>query len=232
MKRTGLILLIAAIAGFLCVATALSAEKTTVTADQAEKMLKDGNRRFVKDKVEHPRRGELRIKEVSPNQNPFAVILGCSDSRVPLEVIFDQGLGDLFVVRLAGNIVDVAALASIEYAVGSLGVPLVVVLGHKSCGAVAAALRGGEVPGHLSILVKAIQPAVDETKGKPGDPLDNAVRANVKVMVNKLRTSEPILAPAVKAGKVKVIGAYYDLDTGVVSFMPSSQVSRAPGAKN
>ena len=222
MKRTGQILLIAAIAGLLCAGTALSAEKTTVTADQAEKMLKDGNQRFVKDKVKHPRRGEMRIKEVAKGQNPFAVIVGCSDSRVPLEVIFDQGMGDLFIVRLAGNIVDKAALASVEFAVGSLGVPLVVVLGHQRCGAVAAALQGGKVPGHLSTLVKAIQPAVDETKGKPGDPLDNAVRANVKVMVDKLRTSEPILAPAIKAGKVKVIGAYYDLDTGVVSFMPSS----------
>jgi carbonic anhydrase len=132
---------------------------------------------------------------------------------VPPELIFDQGLGDLFIIRLAGNIVDDAAAGSIEYAVDHLGVPLVVVLGHKRCGAVDATVKGGEAHGHIPTLVKAIRPAVEMTKGKPGDPVDNAVRANAENMANKLEGNEIL-----KKAKAKVVQGYYDLDTGAVTF--------------
>ena len=198
----------------------MAAEKTTVTADQALKFLEDGNKRFVAARFDNAKKSDARRAEVAKGQKPFAVIIGCSDSRVPPEVVFDQGLGDLFIVRLAGNIVDDAALGSIEYAVDHLGAPLIVILGHQRCGAVEATVQGGEAHGHIPILLKAIQPAVDQAKGRPGDLLDNAIRANVALVAAKLKGAAPILAPAVKEGKVKVVGAYYDLDTGKVSLLP------------
>jgi carbonic anhydrase len=205
----------------LCLAIpALAGEKSAITADQAIKKLQDGNQRYVQAKFQNAGKAAKRRAEVAKGQKPFAVVVGCSDSRVPPEVIFDQGLGDLFIIRLAGNIVDDAALGSIEYAVDHLGAPLIVVLGHERCGAVTAAVQGGEAHGHLPALVKAIQPAVDKVKGKPGDTVDNAIRANVAYVSGQIRTSEPILAPAAKAGKVKVMGAYYDLDDGKVTFTP------------
>ncbi|OGP71739.1 MAG: carbonic anhydrase [Deltaproteobacteria bacterium RBG_13_58_19] len=198
----------------------MAAEKTTVTADQALKFLEDGNKRFVAARFDNAKKSDARRAEVAKGQKPFAVIIGCSDSRVPPEVVFDQGLGDLFIVRLAGNIVDDAALGSIEYAVDHLGAPLIVILGHQRCGAVEATVQGGEAHGHIPILLKAIQPAVDQAKGRPGDLLDNAIRANVALVAAKLKGAAPILAPAVQEGKVKVVGAYYDLDTGKVSLLP------------
>ncbi|MGA9176521.1 MAG: carbonic anhydrase [Desulfobacterales bacterium] len=147
-------------------------------------------------------------------------MLSCSDSRVPPEILFDQGLGDLFVIRLAGNILDDAALASLEYAVEHLGVKYIMVLGHERCGAVEAALKGGEVPGHIGSLVKAIQPAVEKAKNQPGDLLDNAVRANITIVVQQLKSSEPILEELVKKGDLTVVGTRYDLDDGVVVILP------------
>jgi carbonic anhydrase len=138
---------------------------------------------------------------------------------VASEIIFDQGLGDLFDIRVAGNFIDNVVLGNMEYAVLELGVPLLVILGHERCGAVKAALDGKPVPGHISSLVAAIKPAVYATKGQPGDPWDNAVRANVKMTVNKLKALSPILAKAVKAGTLKVVGARYDLDSGKVEII-------------
>ncbi|MEW6386924.1 MAG: carbonic anhydrase [Thermodesulfobacteriota bacterium] len=200
--------------------TLMAAEKTAVTADQARKYLKDGNKRFVAAQFDNAKKSDVRRTEVAKGQKPFAIIVGCSDSRVPPGAVFDQGLGDLFVIRLAGNIVDDAALGSIEYAVEHLGAPLIVVLGHQRCGAVEAAVQGGKLPGHLPAVVNAIKPAVAKAKGRPGNLLDNAIRANVALVVAKLQSSAPILATAVREGKVKVVGAYYDLDTGKVSFLP------------
>ena len=160
---------------------------------------------------------------IAQHQHPFAVIFGCADSRVPPEIIFDQGLGDLFVIRVAGHVLDAAALGSIEYAAVELGVPLVMVLGHQRCGAVKAAVeaveRGSTVPGHMPTLVDAIRPAVAKAKGSPGDLLDNAVRAHVAVVVGQLQSSEPILAALVRANKVKIVGARNDLDSGVVEIV-------------
>ena len=192
---------------------------SNITPDAALKKLMDGNQRYIDQKRTFPDQSRSRISEVAEAQHPFATILACSDSRVAPEIVFDQGLGDLFDIRVAGNILDDAVLGSMEYATAELGVPLLVVLGHERCGAVKAALAGKPVPGHIGSLVEAIKPAVDATKGQPGDALDNAVRANVKMAVNKLKASSPILAEAVKAGKLKVVGGRYDLDSGKVEII-------------
>ena len=184
--------------------------------DEALQALLSGNRRYV-DGTLASRHGVTRRRaELATGQKPFAVIVCCSDSRVGPEVVFDQGLGDIFVIRTAGEVVDEIGLASIEYAVEHLGTTLVVVLGHERCGAVTAALAGGEAPGHIGALVKAIRPAVEESKGEPGDALDNAVRAQVRGVVRQLRGSTPILSELVHEGKVEIVGARYDLDTGLV----------------
>ena len=133
--------------------------------------------------------------------------------------LFDQGLGDLFVVRVAGNIVEDSGLGSIEYAVSHLGPKLVVVLGHERCGAVDATLKGGDAPGHIAALVKKIQPAIESSKDMPGDKLDNAVRINVRIAVDELKKSQPILSELAAQGKIKIVGARYDLDTGVVTWL-------------
>jgi carbonic anhydrase len=183
------------------------------------KRLMEGNKRYVDIKYAHPHQTKYRRDLMAKGQHPFAIVLSCSDSRVPPEVVFDRGLGDLFVVRVAGNIADDAAIGSIEYAAEHLHAPLLLVLGHERCGAVDATVKGGEVPGHIGSLTRAIAPAVEKAKGKPGDLLDNAVRANVEMVTAKLAASKPILAALVHEGKLKVAGARYDLDTGVVELL-------------
>ena len=161
-----------------------------------------------------------RRAELTKSQHPFAIIVSCSDSRVPPEIVFDQGLGDLFVVRVAGNVIDDHSLGSAEYAVDHLAVRLIVVLGHQRCGAVKAAkdtiAAKTEAPAHIQSLVTAIQPAVEATVH--GD-LETTVKANVKDVVQALRSSTPILKPKVDSGELRVLGAYYSLDTGAVSFL-------------
>ncbi|MGB8689442.1 MAG: carbonic anhydrase [Microcoleus sp.] len=209
--------LVASMAPGLLKVEAANAETTSnITPDAALQKLMDGNQRYIQQKRTFPDQSRARILELAKGQHPFAIVLGCSDSRVAPEIIFDQGLGDLFDIRVAGNILDNVVLGSIEYAAAELGVPLLVVLGHERCGAVKAALDGKPVPGHIGSLVAAIKPAVYATKGQPGDAWDNAVRANVKMSVNKLQALSPILAKAVKAGTLKVVGARYDIDSGEV----------------
>ncbi len=161
-----------------------------------------------------------RRAELTKSQHPFAIIVSCSDSRVPPEIVFDQGLGDLFVLRVAGNVIDDHSLGSIEYAVDHLAVRLIVVLGHQRCGAVKAAKETiaakGKAPAHIQSLVTAIKPAVEATVH--GD-LEATVEANVKNVALALRSSPPILKPKIDSGEVRVIGAYYNLDTGAVSFL-------------
>lgn len=182
-----------------------------------------GNERYVARKARRPNQTAARRAEVAKGQWPFAIVLGCADSRVPPEIVFDQGLGDLFVVRVAGNIVDAGGIASIEYAVEHLGARLVLVLGHERCGAVAAAVEAagkpGDLPGHLGSLLRPIAPAVEQAKGQPGDLLDNAVRANVTLAVGHLKASEPILAGPVREGRVRVVGGRYDLQSGRVELI-------------
>jgi Carbonic anhydrase len=191
------------------------------TSDQALQRLVEGNQRFVSGKSIHPNQGSARLAETSKGQKPFAVILSCSDSRVPPEVVFDQGVGDLFVIRVAGNTVNEEGLGSIEYAVKVLGAPLIMVLGHSSCGAVDAALQGKPLPGHMATFTTPIDPAIKEGNCKTDShPLSCAVGANVDHVVKQLRKYEPILAPLVKEGKLKVVGADYDLASGAVNMRP------------
>lgn len=190
-----------------------------VNADQALQKLKEGNERFAARKSIHPNQSEARRAEVTKGQRPFAVILGCADSRVPPEIIFDQGIGDLFILRVAGNIADEALLASMEYAVDHLGVPLILVLGHQKCGAVQAAVTGGEAHGHLEYLMEALRPAVETARSRPGDLAENTIRANVERVVRELQNSEPLLAKAVKKGALKILGGRYDLETGRVEIL-------------
>lgn len=178
----------------------------------------EGNKRFVSGEVLHPHQDAERRKEVSQGQKPFAVVVGCSDSRVPPEIIFDQGIGDLFIIRVAGNIVDDVALGSIEYAVEHLGCELVVVLSHSKCGAVTATVKGGEAHGHIESIAKIILPAVEKARNQQGDIVENAIINNMNLVIERIKNAEPILAKSIKEGKLKVIGAYYDIDTGIVRF--------------
>lgn len=184
----------------------------------------EGNRRAVAAMALRPNQTSARRLEVAQGQKPFAAILGCSDSRVPLEIIFDQGFGDLFVVRVAGNIANrPVVIGSIEFAVQHLDVPLVMVLGHEQCGAVEATIEAvvhqAEVHGQMHVLVDAIQPAVYRVQGRPGDLLDNAGRANVEIETERLRSAEPILATMVRLGKLKIVGGWYNLVTGEVEII-------------
>ena len=204
---------------------AADAKKTTLTADQALALLKEGNDKFLTDSPLRSVQGRERRLEIARGQTPFAVLVSCSDSRVPPEVLFGRGLGELFIVRNAGNTVDTVALGSIEYAVAVLGVPLIVVLGHERCGAVEAALSVVEkntvFPGSLNQMIEPILPAalLARSSGAKGeDLLDAAVRENVKRVVIRLRNSDPVLVEPIRAGKVKVVGARYDLDDGKVEF--------------
>ncbi len=191
----------------------------SVTPADALAQLLAGNKRYVTGQARHPRQDAARRAEVSDGQNPFAIILGCSDSRVPPELIFDQGLGDLFVVRVAGNIANDAVLGSIEYAAEHLHVPLLVVLGHSKCGAITATAAGGKFEGHLVSLAKAIQPAVEQAKSQRGDLVKNAIRENTLRVTNQLRSAQPILANLVQAGKLRVVAAHYELDSGQVELL-------------
>ena len=192
----------------------------------ALKLLTTGNRRYVSGKAVHPHQTSTLRHTLAKEQHPFAAVLSCSDSRVPPELIFDEGLGDLFVVRVAGNIVDDAVEGSLEYAVEHLHVPLIVVLGHSGCGAVKATIDGGEPNTHIDALVKAIKPAVDQASHEKGVLLANAVRDNVKLAVKHLTESQPILQKLQAEGKVKIIGAVYDLDKGVVEYLQDTTATR------
>lgn len=202
-----------------------------VTSRDAWGRLMAGNARFVDNRLEHPDQSPLRRDEVAKGQHPFAIVLTCSDSRVPPEVLFDTGLGDVFVIRVAGNTVDDAAIGSIEYAVEHLHVPLVVVLGHERCGAVQAAVQAVQkhetAPGHLAAIIDPIVPAVTAVEGQGGDVVENAVRENVVRVAHQLQNSKPILAEAIHEKKLSVIGARYDLDSGQVTTVEQPHAASA-----
>jgi carbonic anhydrase len=196
---------------------AIAADPTTpsVPADEVLTRLKAGNERFATSKVSAGKPVAERRAETAQAQHPFALIVGCADSRTAPEIIFDQNIGDLFVVRTAGNQVDDCALGSIEYAVEHLGVRLIVVLGHERCGAVTAALAGNSAPGHINSLVRDIQPAVSASKGKEGDALANAIYENDAEVAGKIRKQAQL---GELASQVKIVEGYYDLDTGKVQW--------------
>ena len=224
-----------------------TADKAMIPPAEAISRLKEGNGRYASGNQQHPHESSeerasiatnsyenagmiflgmtaaeaaKRRVELTKSQHPFAIIVGCSDSRVPPEIVFDQGLGDLFVLRVAGNVIDDHSLGSAEYAVDHLAVRLIVVLGHQRCGAVKAAKETiaakGKAPGHIQSLVTAIQPAVETTA--KGD-LEATIKANVDHVVQALRSSTPILKAKVDSGELRVVGAYYSLDTGSVTFL-------------
>jgi len=195
-------------------------DQPSVAPPEAISKLKEGNGRYTNETLQHPGQTAERRTELKNTQYPFATIVSCSDSRVPPEIVFDQGLGDLFIVRVAGNVINDEGLGSIEYSVDHLGTRLILVLGHQSCGAVKAARETiaakGKAPGHIESLVTAIKPAVEATAK---DDLDATIKANVKNVVQALRSSTPILKAEVDSGKIQVIGGYYSLDTGAVTFL-------------
>src|SRR5881396_4438417 len=195
-------------------------DQPSVAPAEAISKLKEGNGRYTGGNLQHPGQTAERRTELAKTQHPFATIVSCSDSRVPPEIVFDRGLGDLFIVRVAGNVINDEGLGSIEYSVDHLGTRLILVLGHQSCGAVDAAMKTiaakGRAPGHIQSLVTAIKPVVDST---PKGDLDTMIKANVKHVVDALRSSTPILKARVESGDVQVIGGYYTLDTGTVTFL-------------
>jgi len=192
-------------------------------ADSVLAHLVEGNKRFVSGKLEHPGRKPADFVPLAEGQAPLAAIVACADSRVGPELIFDQGIGDLFVVRVAGNVVADAGpvvKGSLEFAVAELGVKLILVLGHSQCGAVKAAIEHIDnkdvLPGSIAELVGLIQPAVISAKGLPGDKLTNVIKANVQKCVERIKGVDPILSKAVKSGGLKVVGGAYELRTGKV----------------
>ena len=195
-----------------------------VSPGDAWRDLLNGNARFVKGMPSSPRRSPEDFRGLAESQYPEAVVVSCADSRVAPEILFDVGIGDIFVVRVAGNVVGGAGAVvkgSIEYAIAELNVNLIVVLGHSGCGAVKAAKQHidakDSLPGAINGLVELIEPAVTQSKGEPGDALENAIRKNVEIGVERLKGLEPILAPRAKQGTLKVVGAVYDLRTGIVT---------------
>ena len=203
----------------------LTANQTYYTVDNLDseaalQELIEGNDRYALDHVEHPHEGSQRRVDLSIAQHPFAIVLGCADSRVVPELIFDQGVGDLFVLRVAGNVADDAVIASIEFAVEHLGTRLVVVLGHERCGAVMAAIGHAFSEGKLNSLIKYIEPAVKASQEANGDcVLSDTVKAHVNLMVKEIESTVPILSHEVKNGNLKIVPAYYRLATGKVEFL-------------
>ena len=205
--------------------SAVAEDKATLTADEALQHLKDGNQRFVDGKTKNPNSDAARRTETAKEgQHPFVTILGCSDSRVPLERVFDYGIGDLFVVRVAGNVAGSDELGSIEYAAGHLHTPLLVVLGHTKCGAVGAAVEKAPVAGFLKPLVALIAPAVERAHEKTpqaaGDALVvAAIKENVWQSIADTLTKSAEVRELVETGKLKVVGALYNVETGQVEWL-------------
>ncbi len=204
--------------GFLTITTlALAGEHAASPASPEVALAKlvEGNARFASGEVSQGKPTAAKRAETAQAQHPFAIIVGCADSRTSPELIFDENIGDLFVIRTAGNLVDDHALGSIEYAVEHLGTRLIVVLGHERCGAVKAALASASAPGHIDSLVHDIQPAVQAAKGKPGDPVDNTVAENARLVAAHIQKD-------VELGELKkeirIVAAVYDLDTGKVAW--------------
>jgi carbonic anhydrase len=193
------------------------------TPRQALKLLLDGNRRWVTGRVIHPNQSIKRRLALRHSQDPFATVFSCIDSRVPPELAFDRGIGDMAVIRTGAQVLDEGVVfGSIEFTPDHLGTPLILVMGHQRCGAVDAAIHtikdGGTAPGHIQSIVDALRPAYEVAIEQPGDLVDNMVRAQTKLTVGRLRT-DPLLREFIDKAKLRVAGAYYSLDTGVVSII-------------
>lgn len=195
-----------------------NSEKENFTPEEALEELMKGNERFINDKVTNKNRSLSRIQEVAKGQNPFAILLSCADSRVPVEILFDQGFGDVFVVRNAGNIATPEEIGSIEFGSLVLGAKVIVVLGHGSCGAVKASVEGKPVPGKIQSVLDSINPALANLKPEEKKDLPTAIKANVKYQVETLKKS-PVINQLIEENKLKVAGGYYDLKTAKVSLV-------------
>jgi carbonic anhydrase len=218
--RSLILLAIAAISVTGARAVIAAVHAPTMPPAEALKLLLDGNQRFVGGKLEHPNQTPERRTEVAKGQHPFAAVLACADSRTPPEIIFDRGLGDIFTVRVAGNVADKVVIESLDYSVKHLGVRVVMVLGHRRCGAVIAAVEGHEGTADQDVgpMLTELRPAVAESKNMPGDPVENAVRENVLLVIKNLESSAELSA-MVKAGNLKIVGGIYDLDTGKIEML-------------
>ncbi|GAB4376767.1 MAG: carbonic anhydrase [Elainellaceae cyanobacterium] len=199
-------------------AAELPSASASFSPDAALQKLMEGNQRFVQHQPQYPDQTAARLQEVAQAQHPFATVLSCADSRVSPEILFDQGIGDIFDVRVAGNIATPEVLGSIEYAVALLSTPLLMVLGHERCGAVTAAVQNEPLPGDIGTFVQAILPAIDRVKDQPGDAVDNAVAENVRYQIEQLQRS-PLLSERLQSGQLKIVGTRYDLDTGTVTMV-------------
>jgi carbonic anhydrase len=208
-------------------------KKAVDNSKQLIARLKEGNKRFVEGKSTAKNFSGERT-ELTKGQKPYVIVLTCSDSRVPPEYIFDESLGQIFVVRVAGNVVDSVALGSVEYAAEHLHTSLVLVLGHESCGAVSATLAGGEVPPNIGSLVRRIKPAVDRTKAKhlkESEVLSACIEENVTEQIEQSLHQSGVLEEMVEKGEVKIIGGVYDLASGSVRFLEKKNVTEAPSQK-
>ncbi len=198
---------------------AATAEPAIKTGNAALSRLLEGNKRYAAYKSTDVNETKARRAEVAKGQKPFATILGCVDSRVPPELVFDRGLGDLFVIRTAGQVVDKAVLGSLEFGVAELKIPLLMVLGHEKCGAINATIeaveKNAKAEAEIAYLVENLRPVVEKAKERTGDKLDNAVRVNVEMAVSTLR-SLPFFAEFIHKGELRIVGARYDLDSGLV----------------
>lgn len=187
--------------------------------DEALERLLEGNRRYVAMHQLRPRQSTTDRQQLVDGQNPFAAILSCSDSRVPSELIFDQGLGDLFIVRTAGHTVNGLVLASLEYAVYALRVPLIMVVGHQHCGAVSAVMQGQALPGHMAQLAENLWPALRRIDRSADDGVEQATCANARHTAASLGASSSVLCEALDNNQVRIIPAYYSLETGSVDLL-------------
>src|SRR2546422_3572292 len=217
MRTTSKLSFLATIAYLSVAAFVIAADHpaASVSADTALAKLKEGNLRFATSEVSQSKPTAARRAETAQAQHPFAIIVACADSRSAPELVFDQNLGDLFVVRTAGNLIDDHALGTIEYGVAHLGARLIVVLGHERCGAVKAALASDHAPGHIDSLVRDIQPAVVAAKGKPGDALDASIAENARLVAAQIKAKAEL---GDLAREVQILSAIYDLDTGKVEW--------------
>jgi carbonic anhydrase len=190
--------------------------QSKLSPDAALQELMDGNRRFSAHRVTaHEQDLAILKQSTMEKQEPFAAVHSCADSRVPVEMVFDQSIGHIFVTRVAGNVVTAEIIASLEYGVAVLGTKVILVMGHGNCGAVKATIQGKEAPGQISALFPHIQPAVDQA----GTDLEAASRANVKIQAALLREASTVISPLVKQGKLKVVGGYYDVASGAVTLL-------------
>jgi carbonic anhydrase len=190
--------------------------QSNLTPDEALKELLDGNQRYIAGRfMSFDEDKQILRDRTVEKQQPFAALLSCADSRVPIEIIFDQSIGELFVTRVAGNFVTPEIIGSLEYGAAVLGTKVIMVLGHSGCGAVKAAIAGKDVPGQISSFFPHLQPAIDQA----GSDLVAATKANAAIQAGLLQKASPVLSPMVKEGKLKIVGAYYDLGTGKVTLV-------------